>query len=344
MNSSLDLPIEYEKSLLLHNTFGFSQNAEYFVETRSDEQLVTAIKLAKANRWPVFILGGGSNIILTGDIPGLTIHLADDSVNYDPSGTTYKTCVTVRAGKRWQQLVLESLENNLRGLENLSLIPGSVGAAPVQNIGAFGVELQNIVTRVRALHIGTMEWHNFTNEQCQFSYRNSYFKSNTNQYVITEVDLELGDCNPLVYDYASLAKHLSSRGIIEPDANHISQSVIAVRESRLPNPTVLANAGSFFHNPVISKEYADKLRKKYPDIVTYDIGPSLMKVSAAWMIEQLGFKGTKEKHVGVHKDQALVLVHFGEGTGDELLVLANKIQTAVLKYFGIQLQIEPAIL
>jgi len=344
VNNPVELFIEQDKALEPFNTLGFSQSAERFVETHSDAQLVCAIEHAQSNAWPIFILGGGSNIVLTQNIPGLTIRPINTTVRYDSAGTRYKTRVTVGAGMPWHQLVTDTLEYGLRGLENLSLIPGTVGAAPVQNIGAYGVELDSLVTRVRALHIDSRQWQDFTREQCDFSYRQSFFKANTHQYVITEVELALGECNQLKYDYASLQAHLDSRGISHPDAMQISESVVATRKARLPDPAVLANVGSFFHNPVISKDQAEQLQQLHPGIPTYDAGDAGIKVSAAWMIEQLGFKGMKTDNVGVHEHQSLVLVHLGNGRGEELLALATQIKQAVRQRYSIALHIEPTVL
>jgi len=344
VNNPVELFIEQDKVLEPLNTLGFSQSAEHFVETHSDAQLICAIEYAQTNAWPIFILGGGSNIVLTQNIPGLTIRPINTTVRYDSAGTRYKTRVTAGAGMPWHQLVTDTLDYGLRGLENLSLIPGTVGAAPVQNIGAYGVELDSLVTRVRALHIDSLQWQDFTRAQCDFSYRQSFFKANTHQYVITEVELELGESNELKYDYASLRAHLDARGISRPDALQISESVIATRRARLPDPAVLANAGSFFHNPVISKEQAVQLQRLHPGMPAYDAGEAGIKVSAAWMIEQLGFKGMKTGHVGVHDKQSLVLVHLGNGSGKELLALATQIQQAVQQRYSITLHIEPTVL
>ena len=344
MNNTVELCVEQDKELASLNTLGFSQSADHYVETHSDAQLVSAIEYAHERQWPVFILGGGSNIVLTKNIPGLTIRPVYAAISFDPAGTQYKTRVTVSAGMSWHQLVIDTLNHNLQGLENLSLIPGTVGAAPVQNIGAYGVELESRLSRVRALHIESLQWQDFTRDQCDFSYRHSFFKAHPNQYVITEVELELGDCNALRYNYDSLAAHLDSIGIKHPTAQQISQSVIAVRQSRLPDPATLANAGSFFHNPVITRTQAELLQQDHPGIPTYDAGSAGMKVSAAWMIEQLGFKGMKNGCVGVHDKQSLVLVHFGNGTGESLIALALEIKAAVFQRFGIALHIEPNVL
>ena len=344
MNTDAELRIERDKPLQALNTLGFSQTADYFIESGSNEQLVAALSYAQSRGWPVFVLGGGSNIVLTRNLPGLTIQLTNQTIQYDPAGNEHLTRVTASAGVPWHNLVTDTLEKNLRGLENLSLIPGSVGAAPVQNIGAYGVELQSRLTRVQALHIDSLQWREFTQSDCEFSYRHSFFKKHANQYVITEVEFELGNCHDLHHDYASLAAHLSSRDITHPNARQISESVIATRQARLPDPARLPNAGSFFHNPVVSRAQANQLTEAHPGIVTYDAGSAGIKVSAAWMIEKLGFKGIRRGNVGVHDMQSLVLVHHQQGTGDELLSLANEIAESVMEHFGIQLHIEPTIL
>jgi len=335
--------IEKNKSLKGYNTFGFNQRAEYYAEVSTDDQLSEIVAYAKAKSWPVFILGGGSNIVLTQDIAGLVIRMVGTQVNRAPNTGEAGELITVAAGKNWHELVLETLQMSLPGLENLSLIPGTVGAAPVQNIGAYGVEIKDRVTRVHALHIPSGEWLDFSREDCAFAYRHSFFKDKPNQYAITEVEFNLGTQCATNPSYTSLAEHLSTRGLSNPTAVEISQSVIAIRESRLPDPNVLGNAGSFFHNPVVPADLAQSLKLRYPGLVTFDAGPERVKLSAAWMIDQLGYKGLSRGGVGVYHQQALVLTHNGGGNGCALLALAEEIMAEVAATFGVQLSIEPKI-
>lgn len=332
------------QSLQRYNTLGLNQRAEYFVEVHDEAQLVSALELAREHSWPVFILGGGSNLVLTHDIAGLVIHPSSPAIHYQPSGTQRETLVTAWAGTDWHTLVIDSLAHDLPGLENLSLIPGSVGAAPVQNIGAYGVELKDRLVSVRALCMKTRQWLQLDKSDCDFSYRDSFFKQQPNRYIISEVTFKLGSCNPLDYSYGSLADHLRQRNISTPNAQQISQSVVAVRQSRLPDPSELGNAGSFFHNPVIDAEQAAHLQQRFPEIVTFKAEEKRTKISAAWMIEHLGYKGYRVGDVGVHEKQALVLVNYGAASGEELLKLASDIQQAVQQRFGIELRIEPIVL
>lgn len=338
------ITIERDKSLKAFNTFGFDQSAEHYTEVSSDDQLSEAIEQAHSKSWPVFILGGGSNIVLTRDIAGLVIRMIGTHAQRKPDSDTGGEIVTASAGKNWHELVLETLDMGLQGLENLSLIPGTVGAAPVQNIGAYGVEVKDRIAHVRALHIGTGEWVNFSKDDCTFSYRHSFFKDNPNQYVITEVGFSLGKHCALNAHYASLADHLSGKALTTPAASDISDSVVAIRQSKLPDPAVIGNAGSFFHNPIVSKSVAANLTQQFPKVVTFDAGQDKVKVSAGWLIDQLGYKGVCRDGVGVYQHQALVLTHTGGNTGSALLALADEITSKVADAYGIQLSIEPMVI
>ena len=252
--------------------------------------------------------------------------------------------VRVEAGKGWHALVTETLAAGLPGLENLALIPGSVGAAPVQNIGAYGVELSDRLASVRALHRPSGRWHELDAAACGFGYRDSRFKREAGDWAITAVTFELGEHLPRVAGYASLAALLAERGIDEPSALDIRDAVVAVRRSRLPDPAVLGNAGSFFHNPLVSRERADALLARFPDLVHYPQPDGQVKLGAGWLIEQLGFRGCREGGVGVHERQALVLVHEGGGSVEALLRLVERILAAVEERFGVRLRIEPTLL
>lgn len=336
--------IEEKKSLKRYNTFGFDQSAEHYVEVSTDDQLSEAVEYAAIKSWPVFVLGGGSNIVLTRDIPGLVIRMVGTQVRRRIDSDNGGELISAAAGKNWHELVLETLDMGLQGLENLSLIPGTVGAAPVQNIGAYGVEIKDRISRVHALHLPSGEWIDFTKKDCNFSYRHSFFKDNPAQYAITDVEFNLGfHCKPQT-SYLSLANNLSERGIATPSATEISQSVVAIRQSKLPDPTVIGNAGSFFHNPVVPTDVAQNLNIRFPGLVTFDAAPGLVKLSAAWLIDQLGYKGTDRNGIGVYQQQALVLVHKGGGTGDSLLELARDIMADVAATYDVQLSIEPMVI
>lgn len=339
------MKIQLKKSLRDFNTLGFDQYAEYYVAIDNDTTLQECVTYAQHNSLDTFVLGGGSNLVLTSDIKGLVMHCAQRSIEYIAVPGTNSSKVVAGAGVQWHALVQDTLNNGLTGLENLSLIPGQVGAAPVQNIGAYGVEIKDRIDSVRAMHLPTQQWRTFSAAECQFEYRNSFFKQRPQEYLITDVTFLLGECCELNTSYGSLAQYLETHGIDNPAAIDISEAVMAIRRSRLPDPAELGNAGSFFHNPVVSREHASALLARYPGLVSFDVDDLHVKLSAAWMIDTLGFKGTRRGDVGVYNQQALVLVnhHSGSSNGNTLLALAHEIQSAVERHFKVSLNIEPVI-
>jgi UDP-N-acetylmuramate dehydrogenase len=335
--------IELNKSLKAYNSFGFEQRAERFAVARHDEQLEELVALAKSKQWPVLILGGGSNIVLTKDVPGLVIHMGDTDVNVVSADDSGNMTVRAGAGVVWHEFVLHTLKLGAYGLENLSLIPGSVGAAPVQNIGAYGVEVKDRIRTVRALHMPTNTWCSFTANECQFAYRNSCFKYSPGEYAITSVEFNLGTRCKITADYDSLLKKLHALGIENPTPTDVSNTVIEIRQSRLPDPAVIGNAGSFFHNPVVPTKQVTTLEQHFPGIVSFPAKEGFRKLSAAWMIDKAGFKGVSKGGVGVYDKQALVLVNLGNGCGSEILSIATDIQEIVKNTYGVNLSIEPVI-
>lgn len=335
--------VEHNKSLKDFNTFGFDQRAEYFAKANNEAELEQLVKLAEVKSWPVFILGGGSNIVLTKDIAGLVIHMADHRIEVVLEDDDGNKRVRAGAGVGWHDFVLQTLESGANGLENLSLIPGSVGAAPVQNIGAYGVEVKDRIHNVRALHLPTGEWREFSVSDCEFAYRHSFFKNHPGEYAITQVEFNLGAQCAIEADYASLKQELSNRGLETPSARDISDTVTSIRQSRLPDPSKIGNAGSFFHNPIVPESQASELEQRFPGIVSFPALTGYRKLSAAWMIDQAGFKGTRRGNVGVYEKQALVLVNLGNGEGSALLALAGEIQTSISAEFGVELSIEPNV-
>ncbi len=335
------------QSLQHLNSFGFSARAAHYVQVTNDEQLLEALDTAEKKQWPIFLLGGGSNLVLTQNIAGLVIHQINQHTNYQEQtdGTTH---VVANAGKPWHDLVLETLDRRLAGLENLSLIPGNTGAAPVQNIGAYGVELVNRLHSVRAYHLPSKQWLTLSPNQCAFSYRDSVFKQNPNDYVITQVTLALNENTPAVLTYAALESALQTHDLSAVDnvarAKLISDTVIRIRQSKLPDPKQLGNAGSFFKNPVVSAAHAKNLRQTYPKLVSYPQADGRVKLAAGWMIDALGFRGHEANGVGVHTEQALVLVNHGGGDGAALMALANRIIEQVQANFSVKLEIEPVII
>lgn len=338
--------IEFNRSLLHLNTLGFNRTARHYCESKDTEALHDALAYAQSHQLPVRVLGSGSNIILTKDIDGLVIRQTSSSISHSavPSNP-HRVKVSCDAGVVWHDLVEYSLAHDLYGLENLSLIPGLVGAAPIQNIGAYGVELCDVIDRVSTIHIASGEAREFSASECQFQYRDSVFKSTCpGEYIITGLTLQLTINGPVNLSYAALAHAIEQTGIENPTARDVSNTVCAIRRSKLPDPSRLGNAGSFFKNPVISRKQFHTLRETWPSMPGHPDADNQVKVPAAWLIDQSGFKGQRFGPVGVHHQQALVLVHFGGGTGEELLKLASWIQSTIRENFGISLEIEPGII
>lgn len=326
-------------SLKPYNTFGIDVRSDVFAEI-SD---VKSIREFIQTHPDFLILGGGSNILLTHDLkkPVLKINTKGISVLEELSDENY-VFVQVQAGENWQDLVSWCLKNNFGGLENLSLIPGNVGTSPMQNIGAYGVELKDVFYSLNALEIATNTLQTFDKESCSFGYRDSFFKQEgKNRFIILEVTFRLTRKNHLIkINYGAIKEELESKGITNPGIQDVSEAVIAIRKSKLPDPKEIGNSGSFFKNPVISKALFESLRAIYPDIPNFFVSDDLIKVPAGWLIEQCGFKGKRIGDAGVHEKQALVLVNYGNASGQEIYKLAQNIQKTIQKKFGIALEIE----
>lgn len=326
-------------SLKAHNTFGVEARARYFTEVNNTRELQEALRQWAGER--PFILGGGSNILLTGEINRLVIknNIGGRAV----TGTAGdKAWISAGGGENWHRLVLWSLELGLGGLENLSLIPGTVGAAPIQNIGAYGRELREVFHALEAVELDTGALHSFDKEACRFGYRDSIFKRELKgRYCITRVSLELTTANHnLDTSYGAIRQMLESRGVANPTIHDISRAVIAIRSEKLPDPEVLGNSGSFFKNPETPLTQLEKLQKCYPDIPYYPFGEGSVKVPAGWLIEQAGWKGKRIGDAGCYEKQALVLVNHGQASGKEIFKLAERIQQSVEEKFGIVLEME----
>ena len=334
--------VQENHSLKHLNTFGFDQRAEYFASAGTEAEIEQAVQFAKDKDLSLFVLGEGSNVVLASDIAGLVLQLSDQQISINAQNAN-TVLVSVGAGVNWHALVQHTLANDIRGLENLSLIPGSVGAAPVQNIGAYGVEVKDRISQLRAFHIPTMRWRTWQASQCQFSYRDSIFKQRTDEYIINQVEFTLGKQHTLQMNYATLAQHLHTRHLAFPNAQEISESVIAIRQARLPDPARIGNAGSFFHNPIVAADQHQELLARYPQLPCYPQENGSVKLAAGWLIDNLGFKGLMKDGVGVHREQALVLINTGTGNGAGILDLAGEIQAAVLDAYGVCLRIEPRV-
>jgi UDP-N-acetylmuramate dehydrogenase len=331
--------IENQVSLLPYNSFGLGYKAKNLIRISSEDDLM-AILHQKLQ--PLSILGGGSNILLTQDIDGYLLKneikglsIWEEDVN--------NVIVEAGSGENWHSFVIWALEKNYGGLENLSLIPGTVGAAPIQNIGAYGVEQKNIFHSLSAVNLVNGEKKIFEKSDCAFGYRDSIFKHEAkNQYFITSVKYKLTKMNhTILSQYGDIQSQLLTKNIIKPTIHDISDAVIAIRESKLPDPKKIGNAGSFFKNPVITQAQFNTLLKKHPDIPYYNTDDkNFIKIPAGWMIEKLGFKGMEIDGIGVHKKQALVLVNYGNGDGHSIVNLAVLIQESVKENFSIELQPE----
>jgi UDP-N-acetylmuramate dehydrogenase len=325
-------------SLKPFNTFGIEARAEMFAEVNRVDQLQEIIRKHKN----LFILSGGSNILLTRNItrPVVKIGLRGREI-LGPSEDE-RTLVKVQAGENWHDFVMWCIARDLGGLENLSLIPGLVGTSPMQNIGAYGVEIKDVFYELEALEIGSGERVKFSAEDCRFAYRESVFKNELKgKYVIINVTFALtSKDHRIVTDYGAIRSELSKRGIEKPGIKDVSDVVIAIRRSKLPDPKELGNSGSFFKNPVIEREHFEKLLKKYPSMPYYEVDQRAVKVPAGWLVETSGFKGKRFGDAGVHARQALVLVNYGDATGREVLDLAERIRHEVARLFDIRLEME----
>ncbi len=321
-------------SLKKYNTFGIDVAAETFYNITTTEKLKELLKEYKNKK--LFILGGGSNMLLTQDIKPPVLHIDLKGIE-EVSQTDDTIIIKAAAGENWHNFILHCIDLNYGGLENMSLIPGNVGTAPIQNIGAYGVELKDCFYSCEAININTQETRIFTKEQCEFGYRNSIFKNELKgQYIITSVNFELTKKNhQLRTSYGAIQEALDAKKIELPTIKNISEAVIAIRQSKLPDPEKLGNSGSFFKNPVVDIDTFKIFQNKFPEAPFYKVSETQFKIPAGWLIEQAGFKGKRFNDAGVHKNQALVLVNYGNATGKEIWALAMKVKDAVYKKFGV---------
>ncbi|MDF0752082.1 UDP-N-acetylmuramate dehydrogenase [Marinobacter sp. 71-i] len=329
-------------SLGTMNSLGIDARARYFVSVRSVGALRWALGWASEASVEPLILGGGSNLVFAGDFPGLVIRVAIARRCWEQVDGDEATLV-LGAGENWHESVLYAASSGYRGIENLALIPGTVGAAPVQNIGAYGTELQDTLVEVSALDRQTGNEVVLTNSLCHFSYRDSVFKQEPGRYVITTVRLRLSRTRPFSLDYRDLADYFAGQDMRSLNPLAVANAVMAVRRRKLPDPQQLPNAGSFFKNPVVPLATWESLKQRYPDIAGYP-GDDSAKVAAAWLIDQCGWKGYRNGKVGVHNRQALVLVNHSNGSGQDVLALADRIRDDVEARFGIVLEMEPGVI
>jgi len=333
------MKIQENISLKPFTTFGIDKKAKFFARVSTLAELKSALIAAKEKEFPVLILGGGSNILLTQDVEGLVIKLEIKGIQVVKEDEDH-LWVEVGAGEVWHELVMHCIAQNWAGLENLSLIPGTVGASPMQNIGAYGVEIKNVFSSLQAMDRDTLEIHSFDGEACQFGYRESIFKQALkNKYVITSVTFLLAKKPEFRLEYGAIQEVLQGKGVQHPSLREVSEAVIEIRQSKLPDPKEIGNAGSFFKNPSIPSNQFEELRVLHPNLPGYPSSEGV-KVAAGWLIEQAGWKGKRIGQVGVHAKQALVLVNYGDGSGEEIKKLSEQIQASVMAKFGIQLQTE----
>lgn len=326
-----------QKSLRALNTFGLDVRAAAFVEVHNEADIQQALAL---NIRPILVLGGGSNVLFSDNFPGLVLLNSIRGVHYEPLNA-HEVLVHAGGGEPWHNLVLKTLKQGLCGLENLSLIPGTTGAAPIQNIGAYGVELKDVFEELELLHLDNGRKETFRADACHFGYRDSIFKGAlAGKVFITRVTLRLRRNAVVNTSYGAITDTLNQWGIAEPSPADVSRAVIHIRQSKLPDPAELGNAGSFFKNPEIDAEQHAQLMKQFPNLVSYALPDGRYKLAAGWLIEQCGFKGLRRGDAGCHAKQALVLVNYGEAKASELLGLAREIIEAVEKRFGVMLQPE----
>ena len=337
------MTIQHNFSLKKYNTFGIEAKARQFVAVHTVEELKVVLQENQEEK--KFILGGGSNMLLTQDIDALVIHIDLKGKKILKEDDDF-VWVESMAGENWHEFVLWTIDQNFGGLENMSLIPGNVGTTPVQNIGAYGTEIKDTFVSCEAMNIITQEMKIFSKEDCHFGYRESVFKHEVkDQFIITSVVFKLTKHHHKINtSYGDITKELEKQNVIIPTLKDVSNAVIAIRKSKLPDPAELGNSGSFFKNPIISKASFEKIHALHTEMPHYVVSETEVKVPAGWLIEQAGFKGKRFGDAGIHKNQALVLVNYGNASGQEILAVSTTIQATVLNMFGIAIEAEVNII
>lgn len=329
-------------SLKSFNTFGLDHRADFFITLKSEEEAIQFIKTSNRITGPVLVLGEGSNLLFTSDFHGTIIHPLIEGITIEEEKPDY-VIISAGAGINWDKFVEWCVNKGYRGIENLSYIPGTVGATPVQNIGAYGVEVKDVIYKVKAISLSDGRQKEFTSEECRFGYRDSIFKNEIKgKNLITRVFFRLSLNAPFVISYGNLKDEIEKTGSLSLE--NIRQTVINIRRSKLPDPAEIGNAGSFFRNPLVSPDEAQYLKVKYPSIPCFTDPSGSIKLSAAWLIEQCGWKGKRIGDAGVHEKHALVLVNYGKATGEEIFNLSEKIRESVYQKFGISLEREVEVI
>jgi len=330
-------------SLQAYNTLALKQQARYFCEVSSEQELVEVCEYAQENKLSLLLLGEGSNVVFTDDFSGLVVRCVNRGVQVIEESDDH-VLLSVAAGENWHHFVESCLDKGWYGLENLALIPGTVGAAPVQNIGAYGVELSQFLHSVEVYDREQSAIKNMTTAECHLSYRHSIFKDFPQRYIVVNVQLRLNKQDQPQIQYAALQEYFSDKAEQSLSARDVFNAVVAVRQSKLPDPKQIPNVGSFFKNPVIDNQRCNDLLKRYPGMPVYAVNHQQSKLAAGWLIDQAGWKGYRENNVGVHDKQALVLCNYGQAAGHEVMSLANKIKQDIQKRFEIELEQEPSLI
>ena len=331
------MKITENQSLKELTTFKTGGNARYFCVVTNEDELIEAIGFSKKNKIPFFILGGGSNILVSDKgFDGIVIKIEIKGIKYEENGNSVKAIVG--AGENWDQFVADNVDKGYYGVENLSLIPGTVGASPVQNIGAYGSEVKDTIESVYVLDVKKDEYKNFSNSECDFSYRDSIFKKEKGRYVVISVTFNLSKDGKLNLTYKDVQEYLSRRQNSNPSLRQVRNAIIDIRTNKLPNLQEYGTAGSFFKNVIVSQSKARELISKYPEIVLHQVNDKKVKISLAWILDNIcGFKGKRKGNVGVYKNQALVLVNYGNATSDEVIELAQEMVDTVYEKTGIEI-------
>lgn len=331
------MTIKENVSLKDYTTFRIGGPARYFCVVTNEDELIEAIGFSKKNKLPIFVLGGGSNILVSdAGFPGLVIKMEMKGISYAEEGDMVK--VTAMAGENWDKFVEETVEKGLYGLENLSYIPGLVGGSPVQNIGAYGSEAKDTIESVHVLDVEKDEYKDFTNEECKFAYRYSMFKDAERRYIVLSVTFNLNKNGKLNTTYKDVQEYLAFKKIKNPTLKQIREAVIDIRTRKLPDVKKYGTAGSFFKNVIVSQSKAQELLKKYPEMILHAVNREKVKIPVAWILDHVcGFRGVKKGNVGTYQNQALVLINHGNATAQEIIALAQKMVDEVYKYTGIEI-------
>lgn len=336
----MTLQVRAGVSLKPFNTLGVEVHAKVFAEAHDDDEIRQALAYSAEHALPLLVIGGGSNVLLTADVQALVLRMVTRGIRI-LRDEGERVIIEAEAGEGWHAFVMSTLEQGLSGLENLSLIPGTVGAAPMQNIGAYGVEIKDVFHSLTALDRQSGELRDFTLNDCAFAYRDSVFKHNPDRWLILRVRFVLSRAAHLHLEYGPVRQRLDEHGISQPTPKDVSLAICAIRREKLPDPAVLGNAGSFFKNPLVAASLAADLKREHPGLVGYPQADGQVKLAAGWLIEEAGWKGFRDGDAGVHRLQSLVLVNYGAATGLQLLDLAQRIQTDIARRYNVKLDMEP---